>query len=56
MRSNELSRFGVARPTRSVTLWARQDSDGDEGTNKQNVEDHKQDPHHLRAAGSDTEL
>ena len=59
VHTDDLSRSGIARTTRPVPLGARQDSDGGEGTDEQNVEDHEQDPRHFgvaAGAASDKEL
>ena len=56
VRANKCSGFGVAGSTGSMSFWARQDSDDDESTNKQDVEDHEHDSSHLEAACSDTKL
>ena len=54
MHTNELSRLCIARPTRTVTLWARKDSDGDKGTDEKDVENHEQEAQYLGAASCST--
>jgi hypothetical protein len=51
---NDLRRPRIARPTRTMSLWARKNSDSDKGSGEKKVENYEQEPQHLGAAGGST--